>query len=127
MSPEKVPAEELRASYRLPADDEDLLAECDLTVFKSSGPGGQHRNKTMSSVRLHHRPSGLVLIGRRERSQKRNLEDALSRLRKKLEKLLEKPRMRKRSRPPAAARQKRLEEKKRRGRIKEERGRKDWD
>lgn len=127
MSPEKVSPEELRKSYRLPADAEGLLAECDLTVFKSSGPGGQHRNKTMSSVRLHHRPSELVVIGRRERSQRRNLGDALSRLRKKLEKLLEKPKTRKKSKPSAASRKKRLEAKKRLGRLKKERGRKEWD
>lgn len=127
MSPEKVSPEELRKSYRLPADAEGLLAECDLTVFKSSGPGGQHRNKTMSSVRLHHRPSELVVIGRRERSQRRNLGDALSRLRRKLEKLLEKPKTRKKSKPSAASRKKRLEEKKRLGRLKKERGRKEWD
>jgi protein subunit release factor B len=127
MSPEKVSAEELRASYRLPPDDEDLLAECDLTVFKSSGPGGQHRNKTMSSVRLHHEPSGLVVIGRRERSQKRNLDDALSRLRIKLEKLLEKPKTRKKSRPSTASKEKRLEEKKRHSRLKRERGSREWD
>ena len=122
-----VDPEELRASYRLPDDDEDLLAECDLTVFKSSGPGGQHRNKTMSSVRLHHRPSDLVVIGRRERSQKRNLDDALARLRKKLEKLLEKPKVRRKSKPSAAVREKRLEEKKRRSRLKKERSGRDWD
>ena len=127
MSPEKVSPEELRKSYRLPADDDGLLAECDLTVFKSSGPGGQHRNKTMSSVRLHHRPSKLVVIGRRERSQRRNLGDALSRLRRKLEKLLEKPKTRKKSKPSAASREKRLEEKKRRARIKRDRGKKEWD
>ncbi len=127
MSPQRVSPEELRKSYRLPPDDEDLLDECNVTVFKSSGPGGQHRNKTMSSVRLHHRPSELVVIGRRERSQRRNLGDALSRLRRKLEKLLEKPKTRKKSKPSAASREKRLEEKKRRARIKRDRGKKEWD
>ena len=127
MSPEKISPEELRKSYQLPEDLDSLLEECDVTVFKSSGPGGQHRNKTMSSVRLHHRPSGLVVIGRRERSQKRNLEDALSRLRKKLEKLLEKPKKRKKSKPSAASREKRLDEKKRRSRLKKNRGSREWD
>jgi ribosome-associated protein len=127
MSPEKISPEELRKSYQLPEDDDSLLDECGVTVFKSSGPGGQHRNKTMSSVRLHHHPSGVVVIGRRERSQKRNLEDALSRLRKKLEKLLEKPKARKKSRPSAASKEKRLEEKKRRSRLKRERGSREWD
>jgi protein subunit release factor B len=119
--------EELRASYRLPSDHEELLAECDVTAFKSRGPGGQHKNTTLSSIRLHHRPSGLVVIGRRERSQRRNLEDALTRLREKLRVLLTPPKKRKRTRPPRAAEERRLREKKLRGEVKRRRGGKDWE
>ena len=119
--------EELRASYRLPETDEELLAECDVTAFKSSGPGGQHRNVTLSSIRLRHRPSGLVVIGRRERSQRRNLVDALTRLRERLARILEPPRRRRATRPPQGAGERRLAEKKRRGRVKEERRGGDWD
>ncbi len=118
---------ELRAVYRLPPDDEALLAECDVTAFRSSGPGGQHKNTTLSSIRLHHRPSGLVVIGRRERSQKRNLEDAITRLREKLAALLVEPKRRKPTRPTRAAGERRLREKQRRARVKRERGGKDWD
>jgi protein subunit release factor B len=114
-------AEELRASYRLPDEDEALLAECDVTAFRSSGPGGQHRNKTQTSIRLRHRPSGVVAIGRRERSQKKNLEDALGRLRRKLEALLVEPRKRVKTRPGAGARERRLREKRRRAEKKRER------
>ena len=122
-----VPAEELRLLYRLPETDEALLAECDVTAFAASGPGGQHRYRSLTAFRLRHRPSGLVTIGRRERSQRRNLEDALGRLRRRLEALLVEPRTRRPTRPSRAAREKRLEEKKRRGRLKGERGRKEWE
>ncbi len=60
-----------------PMDLEKLKKECDITTFRASGPGGQHRNVTDSAVRLHHRPTGIVVIGRRNRSQHRNLEPIL--------------------------------------------------
>ena len=122
-----VSIQEFRRTYRIPEEDEDLLDECDITAFRSSGPGGQHKNKTMSSIRLRHRPSGLIVIGRRERSQKRNLEDALERLREKLTRLLVKPKPRKKTRPSRASKEKRLGEKKRRGNLKKQRSSEDWD
>jgi len=119
--------EELRRTYELPADDETLLEECDVTAFRASGPGGQHRNTSLTAIRLRHRPSGLVTIGRRERSQRRNLNDALARLRRKLEELLVEPKTRRPTRPPAAARRRRAEEKKRLSTRKRERQRGDWE
>lgn len=119
--------EELRQTYRLPGDDEALLSECDVSYFKSSGPGGQHKNRTMSAVRLFHRPSGMVTIGKRDRSQRKNLEAALTRLREKLARALEKPKPRKKTAPTRASREKRLDEKRRRSRIKKERREPDWD
>ncbi len=109
---------EFRRDYRLPADDDGLLAECRVTMFKAPGPGGQHKNTTMSAVRLVHEPSGLVVIGRRERSQRRNLLDALARLRGKLVARLTPPKKRRKTKPTYSSRQKRLESKKRRSGIK---------
>jgi ribosome-associated protein len=123
----KVSPEELRQNYELPEDDEALLKECDVVPFRASGPGGQHRNKTLTAVRLLHRPSGLVVIGRRERSLTRNLQDAVARLRLKLEKLLVPPKVRRPTRPRKAAVEKRLLLKKERGRRKAERGSRGWD
>lgn len=114
---------ELREIYKLPETQDELQDECNVSVFKSSGPGGQHKNTTMSSVRLYHRPSGLVVIGRRERSQHRNLKDALARLRGKLETLLTPPKKRKRTKPSKAAKEKRLADKRRRSKTKSDRRR----
>jgi len=115
---------ELRGRYALPEDDEALLAECNVSYFKSPGPGGQHKNTTLSAVRLVHRPSRLVAIGRRERSQRRNLNAALARLRVRLQALLTPPTPRKATRPGRAAKQKRLEAKRRTSERK--RGRSEW-
>lgn len=40
--------------------DEQLLSQCDQTTFKSSGPGGQHRNKRETAVRLKHLSTGII-------------------------------------------------------------------
>jgi protein subunit release factor B len=119
--------EEIRRTYRLPPDDEALLAECKVLPFRSSGPGGQHKNKTLSSVRLYHHPTGLVVIGRRERSLTRNLKDAVMRLRGKLERLLVEPKPRRPTKPSRSAVERRLREKKARSRRKEDRSRRDRD
>lgn len=68
----------------LPPDDDNLLAECDVTMFRASGPGGQHVNTTDSAVRLQHRPSGIVVVSRKHRSQHRNKAAAVTRLREKV-------------------------------------------
>ena len=108
----------LPPGYRVPADDDALLAECDLTTFIASGPGGQHRNRTQSAVRLHHRPSGIVVIGRRERSQARNRASALERLRERLRERMHRPRARKATKPTRASKERRLSDKKRRSDVK---------
>lgn len=75
---------EVPEDYRLPETDEALLAECDVQVFRATGPGGQSVNTTDSAVRLVHRPTGIVVVGRRERSQLRNKLDCLKRLRARI-------------------------------------------
>lgn len=65
----------------LELDDSALLIQCEVHTYRSSGPGGQHRNKTSSAVRLHHRPTGLIAKGEEDRSQHINKRRALRRLR----------------------------------------------
>jgi hypothetical protein len=65
----------------LAADDAQLLGQCEVHTYKSSGPGGQHRNKVSSAIRLHHRPTGITALANESRSQHDNKLQALRRLR----------------------------------------------
>ncbi len=65
-------------------DLKNLKKEVRLDYYKSSGPGGQHKNKTMSCVRLYHKPTGTRVIATESRSQIKNRELAYKRLQVKL-------------------------------------------
>ncbi len=55
-------------------------ADIRMEVYRASGAGGQHINKTSSAVRLIHEPTGMVSASQEERSQLQNRETALTRL-----------------------------------------------
>lgn len=103
---------------KLPESDDDLLRQCEIETFRSSGPGGQHVNKTESAVRLRHLPSGVVVTSQQERSQHRNKEICLRKLREKIEKLNYRAPKRVPTRVPASVKNRNLIEKTRRSEIK---------
>jgi protein subunit release factor A len=105
----------------LPEHLERLARDCEITPFKSSGPGGQKKNKTESSVRVRHLPTGLTRIATESRSQTQNRERALERVWEELKRRAHRPKPRTATRPTMAAKERRLEEKKRAGARKRER------
>jgi hypothetical protein len=63
------------------ATDPQLVAQCREHRYRASGPGGQHRNKTESAIRLVHQPSGITVTATERRSQHENRAKAVERLR----------------------------------------------
>ena len=113
------------------------IAEVELQVSRSSGPGGQHAQRSETRVvavfdvegssaltptqkRRVIARAGPVLraVAQDERSRTRNRELALERLVATLREALRVPRKRKPTKPTAASRERRLEQKKRRGQVK---------
>src|SRR4249919_1458255 len=96
-------------------DRETLEREVEIDVFRSSGPGGQHVNKTNSALRLTHWPSGVAVVAQDSPSQHRNREIAFERLARRLERLNYVRPERVPTRPTFGSRKRRLEAKKQAG------------
>ena len=103
----------------LPESDEDLLRECEVETFRAGGPGGQHVNKVETAVRLTHPPSGVVVTCREERSQHRNKASCLRKLREEVARLNYRAPKRVPTRRTRAAKERTLEGKARRARVKQ--------
>jgi protein subunit release factor B len=93
----------------MPVTLERLARDCVITPFKSSGPGGQKKNKTESSVRVRHVPTGITRIATESRSQSRNREAALERVAQELRRRARKPKPRRPTAPSRRAVEARLE------------------
>lgn len=109
----------MKTSY--PTDRESLERDCDVEFFIASGPGGQHRNKVETGVRLIHRPSGTRVTATERRSQQANREMAFERMATRLQEQQRVVPPRKPTRPTAASRLRRLRQKHRRGLLKQQR------
>lgn len=110
-----------RRAASLPAPA--LLAECEEVFFTAGGPGGQHRNKTESGVRLTHLGTGVTVTATERRSQAQNRGEALERLRERLAALGHEPKPRRPTRATRGSQERRLAAKRRAGQKKAERRR----
>jgi protein subunit release factor B len=99
-----------------------LEKQCEVTFLVASGPGGQHRNKRETGVRLKHIPSGIVVTATERRSQAQNLETAYERMADRLAILSRKIKPRKPTKPTKASRERRLQSKRIRSEVKAGRG-----
>ncbi|MBN2119013.1 MAG: aminoacyl-tRNA hydrolase [Anaerolineales bacterium] len=124
--------------------------ELQIDFMRASGPGGQNVNKVATAAqlrfdvrasslpepvkeRLRHlagkrlTSEGILLIeAKRFRTQEQNREDAIQRFAELIRRSLVKPKARKKTKPTQAAKEQRLQEKKRKGEIKKMRQGKDW-
>ncbi len=91
-----------------PTDRESLERDCDLEFFIASGPGGQHRNKVETGVRLVHRPTRVTVTATERRSQHANREAAFERMQSRLDAFQHVELPRKPTRPTKASRTRRI-------------------
>lgn len=88
-----------------------LERDCTIGFFTAGGPGGQHRNKVETGVRLVHQPSGIMVTATERRSQYANREMAFARMAERLEKVQRRHIPRIPTRPSVASRERRLQTK----------------
>lgn len=112
--------------WDIPESDEDLLDECEVQVYRSSGPGGQHANKTESAVRMRHIPSGIAVQCQEERSQLLNKLKCLARLRERIELANHRDPPRIATKPSKGSARRGRIAKMRRSRTKRDRSARDW-
>ena len=116
-------------TQRFDTDLEILKRQVILETYRSSGPGGQRKNKVETAVRLKHLPSGVTVVATEHRSQSENRRLAFERLRKRLIKLNRPQRRRMATSTPRTAIEKRMEQKRIRSKKKRLRQKEsdDWD
>lgn len=100
---------------------EKLEKEVELTFYKSSGPGGQRKNKRETAVKILHVPTGITARASESRYQAENRERAFERLVEKLRELNKKKAPRVPTRKPPRVKRREKEEKEKQSRKKKER------
>ena len=111
-----------QARQKSSTDLDALKKQVVIETYRSSGPGGQRKNKTETSVRLKHLPTGITVSATEHRLQSQNLKLAFERLRERLRRLNQKRRRRIPTGVPLKAVEKRIEEKKQKSFSKQLRG-----
>jgi protein subunit release factor B len=96
---------------KYPTDKKSLSRDTNVEFRRVSGPGGQRRNQRETGVRLHHIPSGIVVIADKLRSQTQNRNLAFLRLKIRLVKLNKPKKRRIPTTPPPSVENKRIREK----------------
>lgn len=102
-------------------DRESLERDSEVAFFTAGGPGGQHRNRSATGVRLTHRPSGITVIATERRSQASNRDMAFERLAARLQALQRVARPRHATKPSKASVERRREIKQRHASLKRSR------
>ena len=98
---------------------EEIARDCEVQVFRASGPGGQGVNTTDSAVRMRHVPTGIVVVSREQRSQLQNRERCVEKILEACRRRGRPPRPRKRTRVPAGQKRMRLKDKRARAQVKQ--------
>ena len=102
----------MTARQKFDTDPKTLKKQVVIETYRSSGPGGQRKNKVETAVRLSHLPSGITVVATEHRSQGENRRLAFERLCKRLMKLNQPIRRRIPTSIPQGALERRMDEKK---------------
>lgn len=98
---------------------QEIARDCEVQVFRATGPGGQGVNTTDSAVRMRHVPTGITVVSRESRSQLQNRERCVEKIIELCRRRARPPRPRKKTHVPASQRRRRLESKRARGKVKQ--------
>ena len=90
---------------------EQIARDCEVSVFRATGPGGQGVNTTDSAVRMRHVPTGVTVVSRASRSQHQNRLACLEKLGAVFEQRAKPPKKRVKTKVPRAQKERRLKAK----------------